>query len=117
MSTNSVRVVMQLGASIGRAKTKPDTKRHTILEVFGIGARCLDQEARTALGILLNEHVSMCNFIDNDGYASEKEEDHDFGPDVSTLQKLRSAWPFFAEPNTAHPQPIGIHRNKRMRGS
>jgi hypothetical protein len=39
----------------------------------------------------------MGNFIDNDGY--EKEEDHDFGPDASTLQKLRSAWPFLAEPN------------------
>jgi hypothetical protein len=97
LSTNSVRVVMQLGASICRAKTKPDINGHTVLELFGMGARCLDQEARTALGVLLNEHVSVGNFVDNDDY--EKEEHHDFGPDASTLEKLRSAWPFLAEPN------------------
>jgi hypothetical protein len=74
-----------------------------------MGARCLHQEARTALGVLLNKHVSIGNFIDIDGY--EEEEDHNFGPDASTLKKLCtmcsnrsavtqcSAWPFLAEPN------------------
>jgi hypothetical protein len=97
LRANSVRVVMQLGASICRAKTKPDTNGHIVLELFGIGARCLDQDARSALGVLLNEHVSVGNFIANDG--NDKEEDHDFGPDASTLKKIRSAWPFIAEPN------------------
>jgi hypothetical protein len=39
LSKNSVRVVMQLGASICLAKTKPETKGHTVLEIFGMGAR------------------------------------------------------------------------------
>jgi hypothetical protein len=39
----------------------------------------------------------MGKFIDIDGY--EEEEDHNFGPDASTLEKLSSAWPFLAEPN------------------
>ena len=80
-----------------------------------MGARCLDQEVRTALGVLLNEHVPLNNFIVNYGY--DREKDHDYGPDVSSLKKVRKAWPFVAEPNPTLMDPILMDSNPTLMDS
>ena len=98
LSERSVRVVMQLGASQCHARTRPDRQGRSVLELYGMGARCLDQEARSALGVVLSEHVTLTSFVESNGF-EEVVAGRRLGPDPDTLRKVRGAWPFVAEPN------------------
>ncbi len=67
--------------------------------LFGMGARCLDQEARGTLSVVLNEHITLASFVENDGYDAEEGDNHGCNP--NNLLMVRRAWPFLAEPNPA----------------
>ena len=98
LSERSVRVAMQLGASECQARIQRDRDGRSVLELYGIGARCLDRETRSALGVLLNEHITLASFVENNGF-EEDVRGRLYGPDPNALQKVRRAWPFLEEPN------------------
>jgi hypothetical protein len=96
LNSRSVFVILQLGAKDFRAKVKY-TKSLKVLEIFGLGARCLSDDVQAALGVVLNGHIQLEDFILNDGY--DRDEQHDYGPNPNSLGKIRQIWPFLTEPN------------------
>jgi len=94
-----VRIYMQLGAPIPSAVcrsvdfgTKPLAKP---LQLFGLGARCLSEEIRDSLAVLLSGRVNLETYLD-------MFEEADVRPRPRYMDLIRRGWPFVISSKTKY---------------
>ena len=97
MNERSVVLGLQLGTEQDSAMVKSGPHNSKVLVVNGLGARCLDTEVRSALRVVLDQHVTLKNFITNDGY--DQDEGHDYGPNPNQAEAVQRCWPLLWEPD------------------
>jgi hypothetical protein len=92
LNQRSVVLGLHLAAKTCSAMVTSGPHDSKVLVVNGLGARCLDAEVKSALRVVLDQHVTLESFIVNDGF--DQEEGHDYGPDPNKVEVVQKCWPF-----------------------
>ena len=108
LDEHCVRIYMQVGASVGQAILSPRSSASEVgnsaiakpLQIFGLSSRCLSENIRRSLQMLLNTGNKIEFFVAKQKSSLESDATKAHHPYPDTIESIRQCFPFVIDPDS-----------------